>query len=440
MIHKLEFETNLRGWQSESYYNLDELLQKFSNVFYSDINLFDADGQLLATSRNEVYNTGLVSRRMNAGAYRELKVNKRSEFIHSEQIGNLMYLSVYVPFMNANNQMLAYLNLPYFTRQDELTREIANLVVAIINIVMLLSLLSFTIAVFVSNTVTSPLRMLQQKIARISLSEKNEKIEYSGRDEIASLVKEYNQMVDQLQESAELLAKSEREFAWREMAKQIAHEIKNPLTPMKLSVQHLQKAYIEKGGNMDEKVDKISKMLIEQIDDLSAIATEFSSFAKMPLAKNEKLHLARKLKNAIDLFTDYERCIISMKIKTSEDIYVYADREQLSRVFMNLIKNAIQSVPENRTAKVEVVLEQKENWALISIKDNGKGIAEDIRERMFQPNFTTKSSGMGLGLSIVQNILNTAGGRIYFETEVNEGTVFYIELPVFNENLNVEES
>ncbi|MBE0653739.1 MAG: hypothetical protein IH594_08070, partial [Bacteroidales bacterium] len=187
LIHKLEFETNLRGWHSESYYNLDELLQKFSNVFYTDINLFDADGQLLATSRNEVYNTGLVSRRMNAGAYREMKVNKRSEFIHSEQIGNLRYLSVYVPFMNANNQMLAYLNLPYFTRQDELTREIANLVVAIINIVMLLSLLSFTIAVFVSNTVTSPLRVLQQKIARISLSEKNEKIEYSGRDEIASL-------------------------------------------------------------------------------------------------------------------------------------------------------------------------------------------------------------------------------------------------------------
>ncbi|MBE0653740.1 MAG: GHKL domain-containing protein [Bacteroidales bacterium] len=247
-------------------------------------------------------------------------------------------------------------------------------------------------------------------------------------------------MVDQLQESAELLAKSEREFAWREMAKQIAHEIKNPLTPMKLSVQHLQKAYLEKGGNMDEKVDKISKMLIEQIDDLSAIATEFSSFAKMPQAKNEKLHLARKLKNAIDLFTDYERCIISLKIKTSGDIYVYADREQLSRVFMNLIKNAIQSVPENRTAKIEIVLVRKENKALISIKDNGKGIAEDIRERMFQPNFTTKSSGMGLGLSIVRNILNAAGGRIYFETEVNEGTVFYIELPVFDENINSGES
>ena len=434
LIHKLEFETDLRGWSSDSYYNLDELLQKFSNVFYTDINLFSWDGQLLATSRSELYDMGLLSRRMNAEAYKEMTVNKRSEFIHTETIGSLDYLSVYVPFVNANNEMLAYLNLPYFTKQDELTREIANLVVAIINIVFLLSLLSFTIAVFVSNTVTSPLRLIQQKIARISLSEKNEKINYSAKDEIGSLVNEYNHMVDQIQESAELLARSERESAWREMAKQIAHEIKNPLTPMKLSVQHLKRTYKEPGEKTDEQVDKITEMLIDQIDDLSAIATEFSNFAKMPLAKNERLNLVKKLENAIDLFKDYDRCMISLHINTKDPVYIHADREQISRVFINLIKNAIQSVPESKTGKIEVVLDRKDQTAIVTVKDNGKGIPEEIRDKLFQPNFTTKSGGMGLGLSIVRNIVRNAGGRINYETEPGKGSSFFVELPIMEEN------
>ncbi len=430
LIHKLEYETDLEDWSSDTYYSLNELLQKFSNVFYSDINLFSENGELLATSRSELFDMGLISRRMNARAYKEMTVNKRSEYIHSENIGNLEYLSVYVPFVNANNKMLAYLNLPYFTRQDELTREVANLVVAIINIVVLLSLLSFTIAVFVSNTVTSPLRLIQQKIARISLSEKNEKINYSEKDEIGSLVNEYNQMVDQIQRSAEMLAKSERELAWREMAKQIAHEIKNPLTPMKLSVQHLNRAYKDPGKNMDEQVDKITKMLIEQIDNLSSIATEFSNFAKMPLANNEKLNLVKKLKNTIALFTDYEHCEISLQINAEDDIYIYADREQISRVFINLLKNAIQSIPESKAGKVDVVLDSRDGVAVVSVKDNGKGIPEDIRDKLFQPNFTTKSSGMGLGLSIVSNIIRNAGGRIYYETVPDEGSTFFVELPV----------
>lgn len=435
LIHKLEYETDLSDWRSDSYYNLNELLSKFSNVFYTDINLFREDGNLLATSRTEIYDIGLISRRMNAQAFLEMNSNKRSKYVHNERIGNLRYISVYVPFVNADNDVLAYLNLPYFTRQDELTTEIANLVVAIINVVFLLSLLSFTLALFVSNTITYPLRLIQNSIARLSLNEKNEKINYTSRDEIGGLVREYNNMVDQLQQSAEMLAKSERETAWREMAKQIAHEIKNPLTPMKLMVQHLQRTYSEKGGGIDRQVDKTSRMLIEQIDDLSAIATEFSNFAKMPSAKNEKLDLSKKLRDTIELFTDYERCSISLKIIPKNKLYVYADREQISRVFINLVKNAIQSVPKSETGVIEMILQRKGDMALISIKDNGKGIPEDIRDKLFQPNFTTKSSGMGLGLAIVRNIVFTAGGRIYFDTEPGKGSTFYVELPLMK-NVN----
>lgn len=433
LIHKLEFEVDLRTWRSDSYYNLNELLQKFSNVFYTDINLFDEKGGMLATSRPEIFEIGLIAQRMNAEAFMEMKVNKRSEFVHSERVGNLRYLSVYVPFVNSENKLLAYLNLPYFTRQDELTREVTNLVVAIVNIVVLLSLLSFTIAVFISNTITLPLRLLQQKIARISLSEQNEKIDYTGDDEVGSLVREYNEMVDQLQLSAELLAKSERESAWREMAKQIAHEIKNPLTPMKLSIQHLQRTAGERGDReWSERVDKISQTLIEQIDNLSSIATEFSNFAKMPLAKNEEVELSRKIMNTIDLFKEDESCEIEYLNKAGKPLIVYADKKQLSRVFINLIKNGIQAVPDDREVRISITLEKIDNFARVSIRDNGRGIPVEIREKLFQPNFTTKSSGMGLGLAIVRNIINNAGGTINYNTDPGNGSVFFVDLPLIN--------
>ena len=434
LIHKLEFENDLHNWSSESYFNLDELLMKFSNVFYTDINLYDNKGYLLATSRPEIFQMGLISTRMNAHAFKEMTIKMRSEFVQSETVGTLDYLSVYVPFVNTDNQLLAYLNLPYFTRQDALTREITNLVVAIINIVVLLSLLSFTIAVFMANTIVMPLKLLQQKFAHISLSEKNEAIYYKGNDEIGSLVREYNLMVSKLQDSVELLSKSERESAWREMAKQIAHEIKNPLTPMKLNIQHLIRTMEENPADLEKHVKKISTMLIEQIDNLSSIATEFSNFAKMPQAKSEVLDLEKKLKNSMELFTDYERCILSLKMKSPEPLYIFADKEQISRVFINLIKNAIQAIPKDNKGRIDIKIEKIENKALVSIKDNGKGIEEEIRGKLFQPNFTTKTSGMGLGLAIVKNIIQNAGGEIFFETKPGKGSVFYVELPIFDKD------
>ena len=198
-----------------------------------------------------------------------------------------------------------------------------NLVVAIINIVVLLSLLSFTIAVFMSNRITHPLRLLQENIARISLSSKNEKISYQGHDEIGSLVEEYNQMVDQLMHSAEFLARSERESAWREMAKQIAHEIKNPLTPMKLGIQHLQRIWKDHDEKRTEQVEKITRTLIEQIDNLSAIATEFSNFAKMPVANNVKLDLVERLKDAISLFEEYDKFNHNPEHRWTRIMFIY---------------------------------------------------------------------------------------------------------------------
>ena len=429
LMHKVEFEEDLESWSSESYYNLDELLRKFSNVFYTDINLYTREGNLLATSRSEIFDRQLLSYRMNRLVYENLSIENASEYIHDEHIGELKYISAYVPLVNSENQFLAYLNLPYFTQSGDLARDVTNLVVAVINVYMILMLLILLISVFLADRITQPLRMIQMRIAQVSLSEKNEMIQYDRNDEIKGLVEEYNYMVQELERSAGLLAQSERESAWREMAKQIAHEIKNPLTPMKLNVQHLQRTIAE--GKADPgMVNRISATLIEQIDSLSAIAREFSDFAKMPRAKNTRINLVPKLSSLQQLFETSDKTKIQIDLGKHKQVYVMADKEQLMRVFINLVKNGIQSIPESRKGIIRVGLERdKDNIVKITFADNGKGIPEEIRDKLFQPNFTTKSGGMGMGLAITYNIIRSLGGRIWYDTQLHEGTTFHVELP-----------
>ncbi len=432
LIHKVEYEKDLSNWSSDSYYNLDELLRKFSNVFYTDINLYDQNGELLATSRGEIFESQLLSMKMNRLVYEELSGGRASEIIHQEHIGELNYISAYVPLLNGENQFLAYLNLPYFTQSGALTRDVTNMVVAVINIYLILLLVILGLSVFLADRITQPLRMLQSRIARISLNAKNETIVYHRSDEIRGLVEEYNYMVQELEKSAGLLAQSERESAWREMAKQIAHEIKNPLTPMKLNVQHLQRA-IGEGVADPAMVERISSTLVEQIDSLSAIANEFSDFAKMPKTKSSRLELVSKLHNLLQLFEATERTEMILDTGPQREVYVFADKEQLMRVFINLVKNGLQSIPRNRKGIIRIGLAVDELKAVVSITDNGNGIPEDIRDKLFQPNFTTKSGGMGMGLAISSSIVRSLGGKIWYDTVHGKGTTFYVSLPLMVE-------
>jgi nitrogen fixation/metabolism regulation signal transduction histidine kinase len=275
---------------------------------------------------------------------------------------------------------------------------------------------------------------VQEKFSRIKFGTKNEKIEYLSNDEIGGLVAEYNRMVDELEKSVELLSKSEREIAWREMARQVAHEIKNPLTPMKLSIQQLQRAWNDRNENIDEYLNKVSRTLIEQIENLSSIATEFSNFAQMPKFKASDVNIVQLLQRIIQLFSESNVNIRLVYSKT-EDFIIRTDKDQLSRVVINLITNAIQAIPENRKGYIELTLLRLEGKVQIDIKDNGKGIPLEMIDKMFQPNFTTKSSGMGLGLAISKNIIESMGGEITFETWLEEGTKFKILLPLLN-NIN----
>ncbi|MDF1575117.1 MAG: ATP-binding protein [Bacteroidales bacterium] len=429
LMHKLEFEEDLKNWSSDSYYNLDELLRKFSNVFYTDINLYDQQGYLLATSRSEIFDRQLLSYRMNRLVYENLSRENASEYIHNEHIGDMKYISAYVPLMNSENKFLAYLNLPYFTQSGALARDVTNLVVAVINVYLILILLILLVSVFLADRITQPLRMIQNRIAQVSLNRKNEMIQYTRSDEIRGLVEEYNYMVQELERSAGLLAQSERESAWREMAKQIAHEIKNPLTPMKLNVQHLQRAIAE-GKSNPEMIRRISATLIEQIDSLSAIAREFSDFAKMPQARHSRINLVPKLNSLQQLFESTDRAKIQIDPGEHRMVYVMADKEQLMRVFINLVKNGLQSIPEGREGLIRVALKKEEAHVVkITFTDNGKGIPEEIRDKLFQPNFTTKSGGMGMGLAISHNIIRSLGGRIWYDTVLHQGTTFHVELP-----------
>ncbi|MBL4592872.1 MAG: GHKL domain-containing protein, partial [Flavobacteriales bacterium] len=391
-------------------------LIKFSNVFYTDINLYDKTGSLLATSRPEIFERGLVSEQMNPEAFNQIHIHKKSSFTHNENIGGLNYISTYVPFRNEKQKILAYMNLPYFAKQNELENELSSFYTALINIYGLLFLISTIIAVFFANYISEPVRMIKNKISALQLGESYDLLEWESNDEIGALVFEYNKKVLELEKNATLLVKSERESAWREMAKQVAHEIKNPLTPMKLSIQQLQRIAKDNPEDLNERINRTAKTLIEQIDTLTKIANEFSSFAKMPKANAEEFNLIPTIETTIDLYKE-EKIAISLVDECNGIANIVADKDQISRVFNNLIKNAIQAIPSTIEGKITVFISQKENNYLIEIKDNGTGIADDKKDKIFVPNFTTKTTGMGLGLAMVKNIVENTNGSIWFETK-----------------------
>ncbi len=406
-------------------------LYKLSNIFRTDINIYDVNGNLLATSRPEIFSRGVISERMNSVAFYELSELYHLNYVQPERIGNLSYLSAYEPIINNRSDYLGYLNLPYFTREDELKQGISTFVVAFINIYLILFLTSVIVAVVLSNRITQPLSLIREKLRGIQLGKKSEQINYQAEDEIGALVREYNHKVDELAESAELLARSERESAWREMAKQIAHEIKNPLTPMKLNIQYLQRAKEEGNEHYDDFFDRVTRNLIEQIDTLSGIATEFSNFAQIPKAKNEVFNLVEVIENVCALFEPNQNLQFTIDTKGQTSIRIFADKEQFSRAILNLIKNGIQAIPPDQTGEIRIDVKKEDSTALLSISDNGTGISPEAEENLFQPNFTTKTSGMGLGLSIVKNIINNFGGKIWYSTRLNDGTTFYIEIPLY---------
>jgi signal transduction histidine kinase len=408
--------------------SLTNNVQAIADSHGVDINIYDLDGNLRVSTQNLIYENGLLSSKIDPNAYYKLYYLHQVQVIQKEQVGNLSFLSSYASIRNRQGQTVAFLNQPYFASQVDLKQEISNFLVTLINLNAFIFLLSGLLALLLTNSITRSFTLIREKLRQVNLSGTNEEIAWNREDEIGELVAEYNKMVQKLEVSAAALAKSEREGAWREMARQVAHEIKNPLTPMKLSLQHLQRAIEHDSPRAHQLARDVAGTLIEQIEHLAQIASDFSAFANITYANYEKVLLNEVLHSVTSLHNGYEKVDI-LYDRPDEPLFIYADKTQMNRLFTNLVQNAMQAVPEGREGMVLIRTFHKDSTVTVQVKDNGMGIPEEARPRIFTPNFTTKSSGTGLGLAMCKNIMEQIHGKIWFDTEEGKGTSFFVEFP-----------
>ncbi|ANE49966.1 sensor histidine kinase [Flavisolibacter tropicus] len=412
--------------------NLKELIDDVADIHNVDVNVYDLQGNLQVSSENEVYNRGILSKKMHPEAYFHLNRLRQVQYVQEESMSSLQYLSIYAAVRDEEGNVYAYLNIPYFLSQIDLNQEISNFLVTIINLNAFIFLIAGVIALFITNRITRSFSIIGDKMKEIQLGKTNEEIVWNRNDEIGELVTQYNKMVHQLEESATALAKSEREGAWREMARQVAHEIKNPLTPMKLSIQYLQKAVNNNQPNVKDLTTNVANTLVEQIDHLSKIAADFARFANIGYRHLERFDLHAVLEGLIDLNRANPKVTLKW-YPLPHALYIEADKTHMNRLFTNLLTNAIEACSNEKACIVEVIESvQREGMFAIHIKDNGIGIPKEMQSKIFTPNFTTKSSGTGLGLAMSKSIVEQAGGNIWFENNPGGGTTFVVELPTIN--------
>ncbi len=390
------------------------------------INLYDLDGQLLKSSKRTIQRD-TTEQCLDSEVLNELSNTLEHRYVVKNQENGQTFQSSYTYITDEKFKNLAILNLPYLENDDFLNRELKEFLLRLGYAYLVMILVAIGFAYFISKYITRSLKTISDKMNEIRLEKRNKKIEIEpSSDEIGTLVNSYNSMIDELEDSAVKLATNEREQAWREMAKQVAHEIKNPLTPMRLSVQSFQRKFNPEDDNIHQKVEEYSNTLIEQIDTMSSIASAFSNFAKMPAQKSEELNVVHIVKLALDIFNEHYITFYP----DDEEVIAKFDRTQLIRVVTNLVKNGIQAMPEgSENPKIEVHVFSEDNEVKITVEDNGLGISDDNKAKVFEPKFTTKTSGMGLGLAMVKNIVETYNGSITFTSQQGKGTIFTVAFP-----------
>lgn len=401
----------------------------------TDIHLYDQQGLLLSSSRSSIFEKKLLSNLMHPGAMAALVEKKGSEALLEEKVGKLRYQSVYltIPSQTAvgTNVVVA---VPFFESEEELNVLISDVLGSVFNAFVVIFILFLIISFLVTKNLTLPFRLLTQKL-KVTNLENNEPMYWASKDEIGLLVNEYNQMLSKLEASKKVLASTEKESAWREMAKQVAHEIKNPLTPMKLTLQHLLR--LEREGKLEDadKLKKSLETLIHQVDALSGIASSFSTFAKMPLPTNELMNFKEVLSKVHELFKTDKRMELKFQDDSfTDEISILGDDKLFGRVISNLIINGMQAVEPGKKPHIRIWLWLTDRAVFLEIADNGKGIPVELRDKIFIPNFSTKSQGSGLGLAIAKSGVETAGGKIWYETEVGKGTTFFLTFPLAKAN------
>jgi len=403
-------------------------IHELADIHSLQINIYGLNGKLLKSSKAS-FSIDTPAPPIPDYTLKLVQSSMEKRYVDIKNIDGKKYRSSFSQIKDLKFKPLGILNLPYIEDDGFYDRELKNFLIRLGQVYSFMLVIAFALAYFLSSYITKSLKSISDKITETSLNQKNEKIELEDSSrEISLLIKAYNGMVDKLEESALKLAQSEREQAWREMAKQVAHEIKNPLTPMRLTVQSFQRKFDPDDPEVRQKMDDYSKTLIQQIDTMSSVASAFSNFASMPAQQNETLNVVKVVELSLEIFNeDY----IEFHAE-QEKIITRIDRAQLIRIITNLVKNAIQAIPEEQPDKsIIVTVKQDNDQVCISVRDNGSGIEDENTTYIFEPKFTTKTSGMGLGLGIIKNIIENYKGTITFESEYGKGTVFTVMLPLY---------
>ncbi len=399
-------------------------ISELSRIHKMPINIYDLKGHLIISSLWRLNQKNDSLRNLSPDIIKKIdeSPDKRYVIKHNGKDGE--YQSSFSYIYDRKFKPIAVLNLPYLADSTFYKKELEEFLKNLGTIYLIMFFLAIVISYLLSRYITKSLSTVNKVLRETSFSKENQKIILKNpNDEINELIESYNKMVDKLEESANKLAQTEREQAWRNMARQVAHEIKNPLTPMRLNIQSFQMTFDPSDPEIKQKFDEFAQMLIEQIDLMSKIASAFSDFAKMPQANLQEGDLVSVISNALKLYDPQEVRFVS----SDDKILFNFDKNQIQRVIANLVKNAIQSVPENRAPDILVSVRQDGDKIYITVTDNGSGIPEAYQSRIFEPKFTTKSSGMGLGLAIVKKIVENHNGRIYFHSGEDQGTTFIIE-------------
>jgi len=401
-----------------------------------NFNIYDLEGQLIKSSRPK-FEIDSISLCLDAEVLNRLAAAPTKRYVEQKTVAGYNYQASYTFITDNKFKPIGILNLPYFEDNSFNNKELKEILLRLSGVYFLLLIIAIALAYFISKIITGSLQTISDRLNQTDFTKRNEKIVIENPGwEIGKLITSYNEMIDELEISAAKLAKGEREQAWREMAKQVAHEIKNPLTPMRLSIQNFERRFDPQDPDIIEKVSEFSRTLIQQVDTLSNIASAFSNFANMPAQQNETLNVVKVVKLVVDIFNEnYIRFSAE-----NQEIIAILDRTQLIRVVTNLVKNAAQAVSEVADPYVLVTVSREGEEVSITVADNGVGIRKEVGDRIFEPKFTTKTSGMGLGLGMVKNIVETYKGSIHFESQLNKGTVFTVKFPIkYKEDTGIDE-
>jgi signal transduction histidine kinase len=400
-------------------------IYKIAIIQDANFNIYDLEGQLIKSSRPKFDNDS-VSLCLNTEVLNALLSGVEKRYVEASAAAGDTYQASYTYILDRRFKPIGILHLPYYEENSFFDTELRQFLMRLGAVYLLLFMGAIGLAYFISKYITRSLQTISEKLRQTGLSRANEKIILEDpSEEIARLIDAYNRMIDELELSAEKLARSEREQAWREMAKQVAHEIKNPLTPMRLSIQQFAYSFNPEDPQWRVKVQEFSSTLIQQIDTLSSIASAFSNFAELPAQQNENLDVVKTVKLALDIFNEPFIHFLA----DQPTLVARMDKTQLIRVVTNLVKNAIQAVPEVANPRIVVSVTGADNWIVITVADNGVGISEENRPKIFEPKFTTKSSGMGLGLGMVKTIVEGCNGQIDFTSKSGKGSVFTVKIP-----------